>query len=138
MKSILLILVFLFIAGCGGTTPQHVEIPPNTDIRADIAFTENSGSWSADVVFYFSAPVAAGVKEPPPQQTVPVEDPKINNEPLTPATSQTGTPYYTGTAVRPALSNVVTARINGKLYEGKTIPGSAVPNKKTAVTMVPK
>jgi len=138
MKSILLIFVFLIIAGCGGTTPQQVDIPPNSDIRADIAFKEDAGTWKADVVFYFSAPVAPGAKESPPQQTVPVEDPKINNEPLTPATSDTGTPYYTTTAARQARSNVVTARVNGKLYEGITIPGSAIPNKKISVTLSPK
>ena len=135
MKNILLIFVFLIIAGCGGTTPQQVDIPPNSDIRADIAFKEDAGVWKADVLFYFSAPVAPGVKESPPQQIVPVEDPKINNEPLTPATSETGTAYFTTTAARPALSNVVSARINGKLYEGKTIPGSAIPNKKISVTL---
>jgi len=138
MKILLLILVFAFIAGCGGTTPQQVVIPPNADIRADIAFKEESGASRVDVVFYFSAPVAAGVKDSPPQQTVPVEDPRVNGEPLTPATSETGTAYYTSTNARSVLSNVISARVNGKLYEGKTIPGSNIKDKKIAVTLVPK
>jgi hypothetical protein len=138
MKNVFLISVLFLITGCGGPARQQVEIPANTDIRADIAFKTEEGGQRVDVIFYFSTPVAPGVKTSPPQQTVPVEDPRVNDQPLTEATSETGTPHYTSTTVNSLPSNVISARINGRLYEGRTVPGSTIRNKQMAVTLVPK
>ena len=138
MKNIFLILVVLLITGCGGEV-AHVDIPANTDIRADVAFrTDESGTRHVNVVFYFSTPVAPGQKDSPPQKTVPVADPRINDQPLTQATSESGTTYYTGTGIDSLPSNLVSARVNGKLYEGRTVPGAAIQNKQATVTLSPK
>ena len=140
MKYTFLILASLFISACGGDGASHqqVEIPPNADIRADIAFKTEEGIRRVDVTFYLSTPVAPGDKNSPPQRTVPVEDPQVNGVPLNQATTEGGTVYYTSTSVNSEPSNLVSARINGKLYEGRTIPGSVIPNKQMAVTLVPK
>src|SRR5262245_6987164 len=121
MRNLILVLFLFFLTGCGGTTTtsSKVEIPPNADIKASLRFKNVSGTPHAEVVFMYSTPVAPGSKELAAPTIFAVEDAKLDGEALT-ANTEAGSTVYISTTSKKNPSNTISARINGKVYEGRT------------------
>ncbi len=137
MKSIILTSLLLLLAGCGGTPPSQIAIPQNADIRASLSFDIVSGAPQAEVVFMYTTPVAPGSKELGAPTTIAVDDPRLDGDALT-AKTDSGSPVYTSTTAAPRPSNTISGRVNGVLYEGKTVPGAQRNSKVQVVTLVAK
>lgn len=137
MKSYILVLLLFVLAGCGGKPPV-VVIPANSDLKTDVLIKTGEGPRTIEVTFYFSKPVAPGVKTGTPIQVIAVEDPTFNGEPLVAATNAAGQPVYSGENLQTKPENLVSAKLNGKEYEGKLITQTTLPNKSATAVMSPK
>ena len=137
MKTIVLASLVLFLVGCGGTTAPQIAIPQNADVRASLTFNIVSVSPRAEVVFMFTTPVAPGSNELGAPTTISVEDPRLDGNALTENT-ESGSVVYISTTATPLHSNIISGRINGVLYEGKTVPGAQRNSKVQVVTLAAK
>lgn len=136
MKSCILALLLFALASCGAT-PQ-VVIPANVDLKTDVSFKRGPDARTIEVTFYFSNPVAPGEKTEPTLEVIPVEEARFNGELLTRSTNEAGRPIYTAENLEVGLENLISARLNGRLYEGKILPQTTLPTRSASAVMTPK
>lgn len=72
------------------------------------------------------------------KNVIAVQDPQFNGTPLTAATNLSNQPMYRIGADKAAARNIISATVNGKLYEGTTILETKLMNKMTTVILEPK
>ncbi len=140
MKNLIIILFVFAAIGCGSGSGgrQTVNIPPGSDFRADMSIRNGSAGREIEVMFYISTPTVSGAKNAPPKQVITVEDPTYNGAPMMPMTGPTGTQMYKADPAKWAPESVIAAKLNGKLYEGKSARDAAPGNTLAAVTLMPK
>jgi len=107
-------------------------------LRADFSYSVAKTGREIEAIFYFSSPSASGEKTAPPKEIVAVEDAAFNGSPMTQVTSDAGHQIYKFTQPDIAKENMVTAKLNGKVYEGKALLDVLSGNRMTSVTLVPK
>lgn len=137
--KITIIALFLFsLAACGGAKQATVNIPPNADFKTAVTYQRGAEGNKIEVTFFYTKQVAPGVKNDDGVTTVPVEDARINDEPLTAATNEAGRTVYTISNYPTRPNSVVTAKLNGKLYEAKLAPQTSLEDRSVTAIMVPK
>jgi hypothetical protein len=137
MKICIIALFFITLAGCGSEKPK-IAIPPDSDLKTEMMFQGSGASRTIEVSFYFSKPVAPGVKTEPMIEVIPVEDARFNDTPLTEGTNAAGRITYTAPDLVVKSENVITAKLNGKPYEGRVIPLTTIPTRSATAVMTPK
>jgi hypothetical protein len=136
--KICILAFFLFAFGaCGSSTPQ-ITIPPDADLKADVKFQGTGNKRTIEVSFYFSKPVAPGVKTEPAVEVVPAEDVRFNGEPLTAEVNALGRNIYIGQNMQVKPENLISATLNGKPHEGKAVPQTTLQSKSVTAVMTPK
>lgn len=138
MKRLILILLLFAAAGCGSGSEPAAELPSGSDLRVDLSYTIVKDGREIEAIFYFSNPTASGVKTAPPRQSVAVEGPTFNGSPMTPVQGDAEHESYKFTHPNPSKENTVTAKLNGKVYEGKAVLELLAGNRMTSVTLLPK
>src|SRR5688500_8470666 len=138
MKRLILILLVFAAAGCGTGSKRAADLPAGSDLRADISYRAANPGRHIEAVFYFSSPTAPGVKTSPPREAVSVEDPTFNGSPMTTEKSDSGDEMYKFTESTPAKESTITAKLNGKVFEGKVTMENLAGNRMTSVTLIPK
>lgn len=137
MKITIITLLFLFFAACGSKPPQ-VTLPEGTDLKTAIRITKVPEGKKVEVTFFYNKPVAPGVKTVDAVTNVPVEDARLNDEPLTASVNEAGLTVYNLMNVATKAENIITAKLNNKLYEAKLLPQTTLEDKSVTAVMVPK
>ena len=140
MKSLIIFLMLFALIGCGGgaNTANTNAAAVTGDVRVDILVKALPEGRELEFTFHTSQPTKPGDRTGGAKQVIQVEEAKLNGTALTPATNLSGETIYKTEGNKAKADNVVTAKINGKQYQGSTLLETALANKMTTVTLMPK
>ncbi len=138
MKTSILVLVLFAFAACGGSSKPQVQIPADADLKADVMMTGQGGTRSIDVSFYFSRPVAPGVKTDPGLEVIAVDEARFNDTQLTQETNAVGRTIYTAKDLPIKPENLISIKLNGKPYEGRAVHQTTLESRSVSVVMTAK
>jgi hypothetical protein len=138
MKTLILSILMLAFIGCGGQASQKGKLPPDTDLRADLSFSEVEGTRTAKIIYYYTQGVPPSSKTPAPLTVLEVEEGRLNGELLTPAVSEAGHHFYTTTTITSGSPYTVSAKLNGKEFEGKISTLTTITSRTGSAILNPK
>ena len=140
MKICILFLVLFAMIGCGGTSSSgsnnsQASVPSDADLKADVMMSGSGAKRSIEVSFYYSRPVAPGVKTEPTLEVIPVDEAHFNDTQLTQETNAVGRTIYTAKDLPMKPQNLISIKLNGKAYEGKAIHQTTLESRSVSVVM---
>lgn len=133
-----IIILLAGIAACGSKPSTPTE-QKTDEIMADI-LVRSGGKPTVEITFYTPISEIVNGKENKGfgKNVIAVQDPQFNGSPLTAGTNLSGQPIYKIGVDNAAARNVISATVNGKLYEGTSIIEIKMMNKMTTMVLEPK
>ena len=134
MRQILIAALIFIIASACGSGPR-TETPG--EMYADVLVRKDVNPPRLDITFYSKIRREDNRMEYT-RNVLAVDEPRWNGEALAVLSAEPGAATYQTSTANVAKMNSVTAKVNGKQFEGKTTIELPQDNKMTTVTMAPK
>ncbi len=134
MKLILILIAVLLIgAGCG----PGLSVATPDELYAQVYVRKEFLPPTLEIIFY-SKRQQEGNSMAGTMTVLAVDDPRLNDVPLDRLATEPGKTSYTIGSSGVTNLNTLSAKINGKRFEGRTPINMFQTNQMTAVTMMPK
>ena len=140
MKLTILFALLILAFGCGPAANNNKpDTEASDELMADILTRSAGNQTTIEITLYRDlAEILDGkINKGFGKNVVAVENPQFNGVEMTPATNLSGQPIYKAEMANAKASNVVTATLSGKRFEGSTMLETRLVNKMTTVTLAP-
>ena len=139
MKFCLIFLLLFSFAGCGGEQPKpEAAIPADADLRVDMMIQGSGKDRTVEFTFFYTHSVPPGDKSAPTVDVIAVDEARVNDTPMTASSNAVGRTVYTAEESALKLENTISAKVNGRQYEGKVRALTTLPNRSATAVLSPK